>query len=180
MTEDNAKNKLTLSGKSTLTLKLGDKAKAVNNEGKKVVQVEVRKKRVINPAGASAEPKVKIDDATAAKLRLIAEAKEHEARRRQEEEEKAAARQKQQEEDKRRRDEEAKALAAAKEASGLILTLANAGVKTIDDLGDLATDELIEILGENTVSVVEANKIIMAAREHWFENEEQAGESVEQ
>lgn len=116
MTEDNAKNKLTLSGKSTLTLKLGDKAKAVNNEGKKVVQVEVRKKRVINPAGANAEPKVKIDDATAAKLRLIAEAKEHEARRRQEEEEKAAARQKQQEEDKRRRDEEAKALAAAKEA----------------------------------------------------------------
>ena len=34
MTEDNAKNKLTLSGKSTLTLKLGDKAKSVNNEGK--------------------------------------------------------------------------------------------------------------------------------------------------
>ena len=62
----------------------------------------------------------------------------------------------------------------------MILTLANAGVKTIDDLGDLATDELIEILGENTISVVEANKIIMAAREHWFENEEQAGESVEQ
>ncbi len=55
----------------------------------------------------------------------------------------------------------------------MILTLANAGVKTVDDLGDLATDELIEILGENTISVVEANKIIMAARAHWFEGEDE-------
>ena len=115
MTEDNAKNKLTLSGKSTLTLKLGDK-KPIGSEGKKVVQVEVRKKRVINPA-AVAEPKVEIDDATAAKLRLIAEAKEHEARRRQEEEEKAALRQKQQEEEKRRREEEAAALENIKAAA---------------------------------------------------------------
>lgn len=53
----------------------------------------------------------------------------------------------------------------------MILTLANADVKNIDDLADLATDELIEILGEDTISVVEANKIIMAAREHWFEND---------
>ncbi len=115
MTEDNAKNKLTLSGKSTLTLKLGDKAKTVNNEGKKVVQVEVRKKRIINPTAAAAEQKVEIDDAMAAKLRLIADAKEHEAKRRQEEEEKALARQKQQEEEKRRKEEEEKALAAVKE-----------------------------------------------------------------
>ena len=93
MTEDNAKNKLTLSGKSTLTLKnLGDKAH--NHDGKKVVQVEVRKKRVITP-GASVQPEnsVKIDEATAQKLRLIAEAKEHEAKRRQEEEEREKQRQ---------------------------------------------------------------------------------------
>jgi len=50
----------------------------------------------------------------------------------------------------------------------MLIVLANNGVKTIDDLADLATDELIEILGENTISVQEANKIIMAAREHWF------------
>lgn len=50
----------------------------------------------------------------------------------------------------------------------MLLTLAAGGVKTIDDLADLATDELIEILGENAISVQEANKIIMAAREHWF------------
>ena len=49
MTEDNAKSKLTLSGKKTLTLKnLSDARPA--GDGKKVVQVEVRKKRVINPA----------------------------------------------------------------------------------------------------------------------------------
>ena len=58
MTEDNAKNKLTLSGKSTLTLKgIGDAAKSHNRDGKKVVQVEVRKKRVINQA-AKTENKV--------------------------------------------------------------------------------------------------------------------------
>ncbi len=53
----------------------------------------------------------------------------------------------------------------------MLLTLASSGVKTIDDLADLATDELIELLGENTLSVQEANKVIMAAREHWFAEE---------
>ena len=53
----------------------------------------------------------------------------------------------------------------------MILTLAEKGVKTIDDLGDLASDELIEMLGENVISEVEANRIIMAAREHWFSEE---------
>ena len=58
----------------------------------------------------------------------------------------------------------------------MLLTLAGKGVKTIDDLADLAADELIEVLGENTLSETEANKIIMAARAHWFENEETAKE----
>ena len=51
----------------------------------------------------------------------------------------------------------------------MILTLADKGVKTIDDLADLAADELMEMLGENVLSEVEANKIIMAARAHWYE-----------
>ena len=105
MTEDNAKNKLTLSGKSTLTLKgIGDAAKSHNRDGKKVVQVEVRKKRVINQA-AKTENKVEIDEATAAKLRLIAEAKEFEQKRRQEEEEKAQLRQKQKEQEQAEREQ---------------------------------------------------------------------------
>ncbi len=53
----------------------------------------------------------------------------------------------------------------------MLLTLANNGIKTIDDLADLAADELIEILGESTISVQEANGIIMNAREHWFVEE---------
>ena len=97
MTEDNAKSKLTLSGKSTLTLKLGDK-NLKNNDGKKVIQVEVRKKRVIGQNTASEPAKVQIDEATAAKLKLIAEAKEHEAQKRREEEEKESLRLKEEQE----------------------------------------------------------------------------------
>ncbi len=55
----------------------------------------------------------------------------------------------------------------------LILTLAEKGVKTLDDVADLAADELIEMLGENSLSLDEANKVIMAAREHWFAKEGQ-------
>ena len=88
--------------KSTLTLKnLGDKAHT--HEGKKVVQVEVRKKRVINPNAQPAENNVKIDEATAMKLKLIAEAKEHEARRRQEEEEKERLRRQEREQEEKER-----------------------------------------------------------------------------
>ena len=54
----------------------------------------------------------------------------------------------------------------------MLLILANNGIKTIDDLGDLATDELTELLGEDIISVQEANKIIMSARAHWFVEEE--------
>ena len=42
---DNAGKKLTLSGKSTLTLK--NLGKPAVSDGRKVVQVEVRKKRII-------------------------------------------------------------------------------------------------------------------------------------
>lgn len=48
-----------------------------------------------------------------------------------------------------------------------ILVLGQAGVKTLDDLADLAGDELVEILGGKT-SETEANALIMKAREHWF------------
>lgn len=55
----------------------------------------------------------------------------------------------------------------------MLLTLAGKGIKTIDDLADLAADELIELLGEDVISIQEANRIIMAARQHWFDAEEQ-------
>ncbi len=106
MTDDNAKGKLTLSPKSTLTLK--NPAKSGMADGKKMVQVEVRKKRTISTTGEIKTPKVEIDEATAQKLRLIAEAKEHEAKRQKEEEEKNAVRLKQRQEQEAKRLQEQK------------------------------------------------------------------------
>ncbi|MCB9989011.1 MAG: transcription termination/antitermination protein NusA [Rhodospirillales bacterium] len=59
----------------------------------------------------------------------------------------------------------------------MIIKLGENGVKTRDDLADLAGDELIEILGEGSLKSSEANDLIMAARAHWFENEDQAEEA---
>jgi len=58
----------------------------------------------------------------------------------------------------------------------MLVKLGEAGVKSLDDLADLASDELIEIVGADDMSEDEANAVIMAARAHWFadENEEAA------
>jgi len=53
----------------------------------------------------------------------------------------------------------------------MLVKLGEAGVKSLDDLGDLASDELIEIVGEKALSEDAANDIIMAARAHWFDDE---------
>ena len=52
--------------------------------------------------------------------------------------------------------------------------LAQAGVQTLDDLADLATDELTEITGQ---SADEATALIMKARAHWFTDEAASQES---
>ena len=41
-------------------------------------------------------------------------------------------------------------------------------IKTKDDLADLSSDELLEIVGDKVQDIEEANKIIMKAREDWF------------
>jgi len=75
----------------------------------------------------------------------------------------------------------------------MLVTLGKAGIKTLDDLADLATDELIAkkrqnerrrgkespedkggVLGEYGLSEEQGNEIIMAARAHWFDDEEGA------
>ena len=76
----------------------------------------------------------------------------------------------------------------------MLVTLGKAGIKTLDDLADLATDELVQkkrteqrrkpipgkapppenkggILAEYNLSDEQGNEIIMAARAHWFEDE---------
>ena len=52
--------------------------------------------------------------------------------------------------------------------SELAAKLTQAGVKTRDDLGDLAVDDLIDISG---IEVERAKVLIMKAREHWFAQE---------
>jgi transcription termination/antitermination protein NusA len=75
----------------------------------------------------------------------------------------------------------------------MLVTLGKAGLKTLDDVADLATDELIQkkrseprrggkerpedkggVLGEYGLSEEQGNEIIMAARAHWFEDEDAA------
>jgi N utilization substance protein A len=82
----------------------------------------------------------------------------------------------------------------------MLVTLGKAGIKTLDDLADLATDELITrkrteqrrrdgggaprrerreedkggVLGEYGLSEEQGNEIIMAARAHWFDDEPEA------
>lgn len=56
----------------------------------------------------------------------------------------------------------------------IIIKLGENGVKTRDDLADLAGDELVEMVGADTMNEDEANALIMRARAHWFEGEESA------
>jgi transcription termination/antitermination protein NusA len=58
----------------------------------------------------------------------------------------------------------------------MLVVLGKAGIKTLDDLGDLASDELVSkkkgeegILKDFGLSMDDGNRIIMAARQHWFE-----------
>jgi transcription termination/antitermination protein NusA len=85
----------------------------------------------------------------------------------------------------------------------MLVTLGKAGIKTLDDLADLATDELIQkkrieprrkpipgkapppearggVLAEYNLSEEQGNEIIMAARAHWFEDEGDADAVVSQ
>ena len=77
----------------------------------------------------------------------------------------------------------------------MLVTLGKAGIKTLDDLADLATDELVEkkrveprrrkegeapkrpepkggILAQYNLSDEQGNEIIMAARQHWFADDD--------
>lgn len=66
---------------------------------------------------------------------------------------------------------------------GMLVSLGEAEIKSLDDLADLASDELIDseegILREYGMSEDDANKIIMAARAHWFEDEDSPNEADE-
>ena len=79
-----------------------------------------------------------------------------------------------QEED--RRDEERKQIGVADDVAALegltpsmMVILGNNNIKTLDDVGDLAGDELAELLQAHDMTEEKANEIVMAARAHWFD-----------
>lgn len=54
-----------------------------------------------------------------------------------------------------------------------VVRLGEAGIKTRDDLADLAADELVEILGADSIETTAANEVILKARAHWFAKEDE-------
>jgi N utilization substance protein A len=60
----------------------------------------------------------------------------------------------------------------------MLVALGENGIKTLDDLADLSTGELVDsedgILRGTGLTEKEANAVIMAARAHWFEGEQPA------
>lgn len=80
----------------------------------------------------------------------------------------------------------------------MLVTLGKAGLKTLDDVADLATDELVlkrkaeprrrndnrkpepdGVLAQYGLTEEQGNEIIMAARAHWFEDEEEVAAEAE-
>ena len=53
-----------------------------------------------------------------------------------------------------------------------LVVLGENGIKTRDNLADLATYELLEFTPAGSLTETKANEIIMAARAHWFEDED--------
>ena len=64
-------------------------------------------------------------------------------------------------------------------SSELLVKLAEKGVRTRDDLGDLATDEFRELIPDSGLNEDEVNELIMSARAHWFDDEPAAEEPAE-
>ena len=56
-------------------------------------------------------------------------------------------------------------------STAILVKLGESGIKTRDNLADLASDELIELIDGEPMSLDRANAIIMAARAHWFDEE---------
>ena len=56
----------------------------------------------------------------------------------------------------------------------MLVALGENNIKSLDDLADLASDELMEIIPGEALEAEAADAIIMAARAHWFEGEDNA------
>ncbi|WP_169566851.1 transcription termination factor NusA [Sneathiella limimaris] len=67
--------------------------------------------------------------------------------------------------------------------TAMVVALGEAGIKQLDDFADLSGDELVNgedgILKDFSLSLDQANELVMAARAHWFEEEAEAGDEEE-
>mgnify|MGYP000933101411 FL=1 len=61
----------------------------------------------------------------------------------------------------------------------ILVKLGNANIKTIDNLADLASDELKEILEDISITSKEADEIIMRARSSWFEEDDKKEDNID-
>ena len=61
----------------------------------------------------------------------------------------------------------------------ILVKLGNANIKTIDNLADMASDELKEILEDITITSKEADEIIMRARSSWFEEDDKKEDNID-
>ena len=50
-----------------------------------------------------------------------------------------------------------------------LIMLLDKEIKTRDDLADLSSEELIEIIGTSSLQKSKADEIIIEARKHWFD-----------
>jgi N utilization substance protein A len=53
----------------------------------------------------------------------------------------------------------------------ILAALGESGIKTLDDLADLSSDELLEIAPKGSLTPDRANTVIMTARAHWFDED---------
>jgi N utilization substance protein A len=60
----------------------------------------------------------------------------------------------------------------------MLVSLGENEIKTRDDLADLASDELLEFLPAKSLNEDQANAIIMAARAHWFEDDDKTADTA--
>ncbi len=58
----------------------------------------------------------------------------------------------------------------------MVVALGRKGLTSLDDLADLAGDELVELLPDAGLDQARAGQLIMAARAHWFGDEAPAGD----
>ena len=56
----------------------------------------------------------------------------------------------------------------------MLVALGDNDIKSLDDLADLANDELLDIVGQTNLTEDLASEIIMSARAHWFEGEDKS------